>query len=109
MSTPSGTDVLAHDLLPVADARSTTALAWRLVRARRLSLLLTIASFLLAGLAGIVPVLMIGRIVDVARDGGDAATVTGAAGRTMKRMKAIPITPPLAASARMDSSDLQRG
>lgn len=79
MSTPSAPGAVAHELLPVADARSTTALAWRLVRARRLSLLLTVASFLLAGFAGIVPVLMIGRIVDTVRDGGDAATVTGSA------------------------------
>ncbi len=67
--------VAAHDLLPVADGRSTTALAWRLVRSRRLSLVLTIASFLLAGLAGVVPVLMIGRVVDTVREGGETREV----------------------------------
>lgn len=62
-------------LLPVADGRSTTALAWRLLRARRASLAVTIASFLVTGAAGIVPVLMIGRIVDVVRDGGTVRDV----------------------------------
>lgn len=68
-----------HDLLPVADARSTTALAWRLVRHRRLSLVATTLSFLVAGLAGIVPVIMIGRIVDTVRDGGSPGDITRAA------------------------------
>lgn len=68
-------DVGSHRLLPVADARSTTALAWRLVRRRRASLALTVASFLLAGFAGIVPVLMIGRVVDTVRQGGEISEV----------------------------------
>lgn len=83
MSTDEATNV---HLLPVADARRTTAVAWRLVRARRASLALTIASFLLTGFAGVVPVLMIGRIVDAVREGGTlreivlAATVMVVAG-----------------------------
>lgn len=59
-------------LLPVADGRSTVALSWRLVRSRRGSLALTVAAFLVNGLAGVVPVLMIGRVVDVVRVGGEA-------------------------------------
>ncbi|WP_374999870.1 ABC transporter ATP-binding protein [Aeromicrobium sp. CTD01-1L150] len=74
--TVAGPDAAVHQLLPVADARATTALAWRLVRARVLSLVLTVISFLAAGFAGIVPVLMIGRIVDTVRDGGTTAEVT---------------------------------
>lgn len=63
------------DLLPVADARRTTGVAWGLVRTRRRDLALTVATYVLGGLVGIVPVLMIGRIVDAVRDGGDRADV----------------------------------
>ncbi|MGQ2912019.1 ABC transporter ATP-binding protein [Aeromicrobium sp.] len=76
MSTDEATNV---HLLPVADARRTTAVAWRLVRARRASLALTIASFLLTGFAGVVPVLMIGRIVDAVREGGTLREIVVAA------------------------------
>ena len=65
----------ADQLLPVADGRSTTRVAWRLLRARRGSLALTVAAFLVTGFAGIVPVLMIGRVVDVVRDDGTFAEV----------------------------------
>lgn len=64
-----------HRLLPVADARDTTAVAWRLVRARRVGLVVTVLSFLTSGFAGIVPVLMIGRVVDAVRDGGTTRDV----------------------------------
>lgn len=60
----------ARTLLPVADGRSTTALSWRLIRTRRRSLAVTVAAFLVTGLAGIVPVLVIGRVVDVVRADG---------------------------------------
>ena len=71
-------DVATHQVLPVADARATAGLAWRLVRVRWLGVGLTVLSFLAAGLTGIVPVLMIGRIVDVVTDGGASADVTRA-------------------------------
>ncbi len=71
-------DVATHQVLPVADARATAGLAWRLVRMRWLGVGLTVLSFLAAGLTGIVPVLMIGRIVDVVTDGGASADVTRA-------------------------------
>ncbi|MGJ9413817.1 ABC transporter ATP-binding protein [Aeromicrobium sp. CF4.19] len=74
----SGHDVAVHRLLPVASGRDTTRLAWRLVRTRTASLALTVLTFGVAGLAGIIPVLMIGRIVDVVRDGGDAGEITTA-------------------------------
>lgn len=74
----STADPSRHELLPVATARETTALAWRLVRARTTSLVLTLLTFLVAGFAGIVPVLMIGRIVDVVRDGGEPSAVRDA-------------------------------
>lgn len=74
----STADPSHHELLPVATARETTALAWRLVRARTTSLVLTVLTFLVAGFAGIVPVLMIGRIVDVVRDGGEPSAVRDA-------------------------------
>ncbi len=64
-----------HVLLPVATARDTAVLAWRLVRARTSSLLLAIVSFVVVGLSGIVPVWMIGRVVDAAREGADLAEV----------------------------------
>lgn len=71
-------DVATHQVLPVAGARSTAALAWRLVRGRWLGVGATVLSFLLAGLTGIVPVLMIGRIVDVVTEGGAAQEITRA-------------------------------
>jgi ABC-type multidrug transport system fused ATPase/permease subunit len=71
-STSSGA---ADQLLPIASARATTALAWRLVAARRSSLALTVASFLASGLAGVVPVWMIGHVVDAVRDGAGAGEV----------------------------------
>jgi ATP-binding cassette subfamily C protein len=65
----------APQLLPVADARGTTAVAWRLLRPRRFDLAATVTTYVLGGLAGIVPVLMIGRIVDAVRDGGERSDV----------------------------------
>lgn len=62
-------------LLPVADARETTRVAWSLVRTRRAALAVTVLAFLLSGFAGIVPVLMIGRVVDAVRDGGEPRDV----------------------------------
>lgn len=71
-STPS---VSTDRLLPVASARDTARLAWKLVAARRTSLILTIASFLASGLAGVVPVWMIGRVVDAVRDDAGIAEI----------------------------------
>ncbi len=65
----------ASDLLPVAGPRGTASVAWRLLRSRRLDLAATIATYVLGGLVGIVPVLMIGRIVDAVRVGGDRSEV----------------------------------
>lgn len=64
----SATSGSPDQLLPVASARDTAKLAWKLVSARRMSLVLTIVSFLASGLAGVVPVWMIGRVVDAVRD-----------------------------------------
>lgn len=75
MTTPQAAPQSAPALLPVADARATAALAWRLVSTRRTSLALTIASFLAVGLAGIVPVWMIGEVIDAVADGADAGTI----------------------------------
>ncbi|MRK01042.1 ATP-binding cassette domain-containing protein [Aeromicrobium sp. S22] len=69
------TQAPTHDLLPVASARDTAVLAWRMVRGRAAGLALTITSFLVVGLAGIIPVLMIGRVVDAVRDGSDASVI----------------------------------
>ncbi|MFI5425500.1 ABC transporter ATP-binding protein [Aeromicrobium sp. UC242_57] len=71
MSSPSA----QHDLLPVASARDTARLAWRLVAARKASLALTITSFLAVGLAGVVPVWMIGRVIDAVRDDASSGDV----------------------------------
>jgi ABC-type multidrug transport system fused ATPase/permease subunit len=68
-------DVSTHTLLPVASARATAALAWRMVRSRVGSLVLTIVSFLVVGLAGVIPVLMIGRVVDAVREDADASVI----------------------------------
>ena len=65
----------SHTLLPVASASETAALAWRVVRARKASLILTIVSFLVVGFAGVVPVVMIGRVVDAVREDADIAAV----------------------------------
>ncbi|WP_456696503.1 ABC transporter ATP-binding protein [Aeromicrobium sp. P5_D10] len=73
MTTPSTSS--SNKLLPVASARDTTRLAWRLVAARRASLTLTIVSFLAVGLAGVVPVWMIGRVVDAVRDGASSGEI----------------------------------
>jgi ABC-type multidrug transport system fused ATPase/permease subunit len=72
MSTTSGTP---GQLLPVASARDTTVLAWRLVAARRTSLVVTVLAFLAAGLAGVVPVRMIGVVIDAVREDGGSVEV----------------------------------
>lgn len=65
----------SNELLPVASARDTTRLAWHLIAARRASLTLTIVSFLAVGFAGVVPVWMIGRVVDAVRDGASTGEI----------------------------------
>ncbi|RYJ05113.1 MAG: ABC transporter ATP-binding protein, partial [Actinomycetales bacterium] len=63
-------------LLPTADRRTTARLAWRLVRTRRVPLAATFVTFAVTGLAGLVPVWMIGRIIDAVReDSGTDAVV----------------------------------
>ena len=62
-------------LLPVADARTTVRVARRLLRAQRRWAAATVAAFVLAGLAGLVPIVMIGRIVDTVDAGGDRRTL----------------------------------
>lgn len=62
-------------LLPVASARETTRLTWQLIAARRTSLALTVLSFLAVGFAGVVPVWMIGQIIDTVRAGADTGEI----------------------------------
>lgn len=54
----------ARRLLPVADGRTTTLRSWRMLRERRTWLVVTALSFLVAGLAGLIPVFMIGQVID---------------------------------------------
>jgi ABC-type multidrug transport system fused ATPase/permease subunit len=69
----------SHELLPVAHARDTAALAWRLGRGRGRALALTALSYLLAGFAGIVPVWMIGQVIDAVSRDAQAAVIYRAA------------------------------
>lgn len=69
------TSTIEPHLLPVSSARDTAKLAWRLIAARRTSLAITVISFLAVGFAGIVPVWMIGRIIDAVRAGADAGEI----------------------------------
>lgn len=55
-------------LLPTADRRETARLAWRLIRTRRIPLVATVVTFAVTGLSGLVPVWMIGRIIDAVRE-----------------------------------------
>jgi len=70
--------VLERHLLPVADRRTTVRTSWRLLGDQRTWAVTTALAFLIAGLAGLVPVLMIGRIVDTVDTGGDEQTVVRA-------------------------------
>ncbi|MFO6454255.1 MULTISPECIES: ABC transporter ATP-binding protein [unclassified Aeromicrobium] len=65
-------------LLPVATGRATARRSWALVRGRGGWLSVTVGAFLVAGAAGVVPVLMIGRVVDAAESGGDRGDVVRA-------------------------------
>lgn len=65
-------------LLPVASGQATARRSWALVRDRGGWLSVTVAAFLVAGAAGIVPVLMIGRVVDAVESGGDRGDVVQA-------------------------------
>lgn len=68
-----------RDLLPVATAGDTARHLWRLVRRRPAPLAVATIAFFMIGLAGTVPVLMIGRVVDTVRDGGPASDLVGLA------------------------------
>ncbi|MGJ9421102.1 ABC transporter ATP-binding protein [Aeromicrobium sp. CF3.5] len=59
-----------RDLLPVASPGDTAHHMWRLVRRRPTPLVVAAIAFFLIGLAGTVPVLMIGRVVDTVREDG---------------------------------------
>ncbi|WP_313408577.1 ABC transporter ATP-binding protein [Aeromicrobium sp.] len=65
-------------LLPVASGRDTTRRGWRLLREQSGWLTVTVAAFLVAGLTGLVPVLMIGQVVDAVESSGDRDDVVRA-------------------------------
>ena len=69
----------ARELLPVAGSRETARHFGRLALRRRGAVATTVGTFVVFGFAGIVPVLMIGRVVDTVRDGGDSSDVVRAA------------------------------
>lgn len=60
----------SRELLPVATAGDTARHLGRLLRRRPVPLTVAAIAFFLIGLAGTVPVLMIGRVVDTVRDDG---------------------------------------
>lgn len=62
--------------LPVADARATTGLAWRLLRERRALALLCLLAFAVEAVAGLVGPLALGRIVDLVGEGGEPGDLT---------------------------------
>lgn len=61
-------------LFPTADAATTTRASLRLVKARRWPLLGSALSFLGLGACALVPPWMLGRIVDIATEGGSSIT-----------------------------------
>lgn len=67
------TEAPARAILPVASARDTTRLAWRLLARHRAALGLAVAAFVIAGLAALVPPWVLGRIVDEV-ERGDGST-----------------------------------
>ncbi|HEY9565428.1 MAG TPA: ABC transporter ATP-binding protein [Nocardioides sp.] len=70
---------MSRNILPIASRQETARLAWRLVASRRVPLLLTIASFILAGLCALVAPWMLGTIVDLVIDGAPEGQITRAA------------------------------
>ncbi|HIZ97011.1 MAG TPA: ABC transporter ATP-binding protein/permease [Candidatus Janibacter merdipullorum] len=71
---------MSRELLPTASRRDTTRLAWSLVRAHRGPLVLAVLAFAVAGLCALVAPWVLGRIVDLVLDGGDAGDLLVAAG-----------------------------
>ncbi len=67
-----------RELLPVASGRDAVRRSWSLLRSHVGWLAVTVVAFLVAGIAGLVPVLMIGRVVDAAASGGDRSDVVTA-------------------------------
>ena len=68
-----------RDLLPVASAGDTARHLGRLLRRRPMPLAVAAIAFFLIGLAGTIPVLVIGRVVDTVRAGGSTSTLVGLA------------------------------
>lgn len=62
-------------LLPVSTSRQAAGLAWALLLRRRAAFVGCLLTFSLAGAAGLVAPLMLGRIVDVVSTGGEPATL----------------------------------
>src|SRR3546814_19435521 len=54
---------MSRNILPIASRQETARLAWRLVASRRVPLLLTIASLILAGLCALVAPWVLGTIL----------------------------------------------
>jgi ABC-type multidrug transport system fused ATPase/permease subunit len=70
---------MTRDLLPIASARETFRLTWRLLRARRLLLGLSALSFAGAGVFGLVAPWVLGDMVDTVRSGGTTDEITRSA------------------------------
>ncbi len=70
---------MSAGLLPVADRAQTIAVARRLLRSRRAAVAGAAVAFALTGLAGVLTPWLIGRVVDLVREGGSAADVRAAA------------------------------
>lgn len=69
-----GTEPTDDHLLPIANARDTARVAWRLCRQRRWPLLGAVVSFVLVGLSALVPPWMLGEIVDAVNESHDSIT-----------------------------------
>lgn len=67
------------DLLPIADRRVTTRFAWRLLAQHRGPLFVSVLSFVIAGVAAMVPPWLLGRMVDQIRGGAERGEIITAA------------------------------
>lgn len=67
---------MSRELLPIATARETSGVAWRLVSSRRLPLASAMACFAVAGVCGLVPPWFLGRIVDAVQTDRDPSVLT---------------------------------
>ncbi|KRF12843.1 ABC transporter ATP-binding protein [Nocardioides sp. Soil796] len=66
---------MSRDILPIADRRETSRLAWQLMRRHPVALALATASFAIAGLAALVAPWMLGQIVDAVREGAPGSDI----------------------------------